>query len=195
MKSRSNSDSEPVIAVSDERLADIVRALLLNPSAVGEDMTPDTFKMFRGAIAEVVADYFGGEVLYLDDGIAARPNDCSPDGGGIWAATIPVQMPDRVSSIVGQVMNAVARDDTGSFMINQEAIGSLNQLSATVGAGAILLDGQLEPGVEVTGFPRVDWDETCEYYEWVDSCLRSQYESIAAEFGILPAAPERGPEF
>lgn len=178
------STDKATILISDDRLGEIVRALLLNPEAAGEDMSPDTYKMFRGAIAEVVADYCGGDVLYPDDGIAITLNECSPPDGGIWVAELPKQMPAEVSGMVSSLLGNVARDDDGSFMITQRAIGSLNQLSATVDGGAWLLNGQLEPGIDVDGFPRASWDESKEYYEWVDEQLQAKYDSIRSEFGF-----------
>lgn len=86
-----HNNTEEVILISDERLGDIVRALLLNPDAAGEGMSLETHRLFKGLIADVVSDVCGGDVTITDNGVEVRPNDSSPEGGGIWSAVLPGQ--------------------------------------------------------------------------------------------------------
>lgn len=191
MKPRSNSDSQ-TMHISDERLADIVRALLLDPAAAGEDMSQDLHRRLRGAIAEVVADYCGGDVVATAEGVEVTLNDSSPEDGGIWSAQIPHILPREAVSAINGVLGSIVRDDEGQFFINQESLPELNALSATVHGGEWLIDGQPVDGIEFLEFPRAEWDATCEYHEFVDQCLKEQYEATSREF-VAAAPVQDGP--
>lgn len=192
MKPRGDSEKQAIL-ITDERLAGIVRALLLNPASAGEDMSPHTHARLRGAIAEAVADYCGGDVVATAEGVEVTLNDSSPEDGGIWSAQIPHILPREAVSAINGVLGSIARDDEGQFFINQESLPELNALSATVHGGEWLIDGQPVGGIEFLEFPRSKWDETCEYHEFVDQCLKEQYEATSREF-VAAAPVQDGPE-
>lgn len=73
-------------------LADLVKALLTNPDAVGELDTREKQQRFVTDIARVVAEHCGGSVASdaapMQEGflVTVESDESLPEGGGIWAA-------------------------------------------------------------------------------------------------------------
>ncbi|MGF6440478.1 hypothetical protein [Paraburkholderia youngii] len=76
-------------SISPAHLESVLSKLLTAPEAVGELDTADKFAEFLTAVAQVICDHCGGEIIkeasatsYL---VTVGPNDCLPDDGGIWS--------------------------------------------------------------------------------------------------------------
>lgn len=126
--------------ITSNQLAEIVTVLLANPSAAGQDLSPENHEQFMIDIASVVADYCGGDLdLHSAAQLTQRAesahgsllvieeNDSLPADGGIW-------MP--YENVDGSGLSAEA--------YQQQAAMSLLALKSTIGSGRRLVAVQHE---------------------------------------------------
>lgn len=80
--------------ISIPELATLTSSLLTKPEELGEEISSSTFSDFSCAIAQVLCDYFGGEIVEKpvptagDMGswtLTVKGNDSLPPSGGIWS--------------------------------------------------------------------------------------------------------------
>lgn len=77
--------------ITPSNLSQLVSAMLTNPSNIGELESREAYASFFTAVAKVVCDHVGGEVIAsaepLDTEwyVAITGNDSLPAGGGVWA--------------------------------------------------------------------------------------------------------------
>ena len=80
--------------ISVAELSTLTSSLLTKPEVLGQDMSPETYSAFSTALAQLLCDFFGGEIVTAAEPVAGdmgnwcfsvKASDSSPSDGGIWS--------------------------------------------------------------------------------------------------------------
>lgn len=104
--------------ISEKELGSLVSSLLVNPSALGEEMAAENYSRFMTAIAQAVCASCGGKVAKPAEPAAGdmgawfvtiEGNDSLPEGGGVWR---PYDLGGSLNSplSVAEMETAIAMD-------------------------------------------------------------------------------------